>query len=83
MSHLIQIGNSHGVRIPKTLIEQAGLLDAELTFKVVAEGLLITPSSRPRNGWEEAFKTAEAKEPDDLSIMQNIQNKFDTEEWEW
>ncbi len=82
MSHIIQIGNSHGVRIPKTLIEQAGLLDAELTLTVVPEGLLITPHVRPRHGWAEAFKAAGAQERADLD-MQNIKNKFDDEDWEW
>lgn len=82
MSHIIQIGNSHGVRIPKTLIEQAGLLDAELTLKVVPEGLLITPSLRPRHGWAEAFKAAGIQEKSELD-MQYIKNKFDEDDWEW
>lgn len=81
MSHIIPIGNSHGIRIPKTIIQQAGLLGAELSLTVVPEGLLITPiQNRPRAGWEEAFKTAPANT--DKSMTKLI-NKFDTEEWEW
>ena len=38
MAELIQIGNSKGVRIPKVLIEQAGLEGRVLELKVVREG---------------------------------------------
>ncbi len=41
MAELIQIGNSKGVRIPKALVEQAGLENSELELKVVKNGLLI------------------------------------------
>ena len=58
MAELIQIGNSKGVRIPKTLIEQAGLEHGELELKVVRGGLLIKPVKRPRQGWGEATNAA-------------------------
>ena len=50
MAHLIKIGNSQGIRIPKPLIEQAQLQGKELKFQLVAGGLLITPESAPRAG---------------------------------
>ncbi|CAN5827264.1 hypothetical protein BH24DEI2_BH24DEI2_11300 [soil metagenome] len=58
MAKLIQIGNSKGVRIPKALIEQAGLEDSELELKVVRGGLLIKPVKQPRQGWGEAVEAA-------------------------
>ncbi|CAN5447473.1 hypothetical protein BH24DEI1_BH24DEI1_14940 [soil metagenome] len=58
MAALIQIGNSKGVRIPKALIEQAGLGNSELELKVVRGGLLIRPVKQPRQGWGEAIKAA-------------------------
>jgi antitoxin MazE len=59
MTTLIKIGNSKGVRIPKTLIEQAGLADQELEFAVMAEGLLIKPiRKQPRQGWEQRIHAA-------------------------
>ncbi len=48
MAHLVGIGNSQGVRIPKILIKQAKLENKELSFKVVDNGLLITPSKKAR-----------------------------------
>ena len=58
MAELIQIGNSKGVRIPKALIEQAGLESGELELKVVRGGLLIKPVKHPRQGWGEATDAA-------------------------
>lgn len=39
---LVKIGNSQGVRIPKTLVDQAGLT-GEIEFTVLPDGLLISP----------------------------------------
>jgi len=58
MASLIKLGNSQGIRIPKALIEQARLADAELEFKVTDEGLLIRPFEAPRQGWAERFAHA-------------------------
>ena len=58
MAELVKIGNSKGVRIPKALIEQAGLEGSELELKVVRDGLLIRPLKQPRQGWDEAVKIA-------------------------
>ena len=58
MAELVKIGNSKGVRIPKALIEQAGLEGSELELRVVRGGLLIRPLKGPRQGWDEAVKVA-------------------------
>ena len=42
MAHLVRIGNSQGIRIPKPFIEQAHLEGKELKFEVLNGGLLIT-----------------------------------------
>jgi antitoxin MazE len=43
MTHLIRIGNSQGIRIPKLLIEQANLQGRELELEVMNGGLFIAP----------------------------------------
>ena len=58
MAHLVRIGNSQGIRIPKPLIEQARLEGTELKLQVVSNGLLITPSKRVREGWKESIEAA-------------------------
>jgi len=56
MAHLIRIGNSQGIRIPKPLIEQAHLEGKELKLQLVEGGLLITPQIRAREGWGDTIK---------------------------
>jgi len=57
MAHLVKIGNSQGIRIPKPLIQQAHLEGKELDIQVVNQGILVTPSRKPRDGWKQAIKT--------------------------
>lgn len=56
MTHLVKIGNSQGIRIPKSLIEQAKLQGKELKLQIVNNGLLVTPSNSAREGWKESIE---------------------------
>ncbi len=56
MVHLVKIGNSQGIRIPKPLVEQARLEGKELKLQLVSDGLLITPKKEARDGWKEAIE---------------------------
>ena len=56
MSHLVKIGNSQGIRIPKPYIEQAHLEGHELKIQLVSEGLLVSPIKNVREGWQESIK---------------------------
>ena len=58
MAHLVKIGNSQGIRIPKPLVEQAHLEGKELKLQLVSDGLLITPEKEARDGWKEAIEGA-------------------------
>ena len=58
MTQLIRIGKSHGIRIPKTLVEQAGLENTQLELEVVEDGLLVRPVKKARQGWREAYEAA-------------------------
>ncbi len=57
MAHLVKIGNSQGIRIPKPLIQQAHLEGKELDIQVVNQGILVTPSKKPRENWKKAIET--------------------------
>ena len=82
-TNLIQIGNSKGIRIPKSFIEQYQL-NGEIELIPSKSGLLITSSSKPRNGWEDVFKNSTAEEKDsDSSAWRSVSNQFDNEEWSW
>lgn len=82
-TNLFRIGNSKGIRIPKSFIEQYQL-SGEIELVPTKSGLLITSSSKPRHGWEDVFKNSapEQKHLDDMA-WQSVSNKFDSEDWEW
>ena len=84
MTTLIRIGNSRGVRIPKTIIKQTQLSDKELEFKIIDDGLLIQPVKKPRQGWKKQFEKAqlvdEANEIDEEWLDAPL---VKDECWEW
>lgn len=83
MAHIIHIGNSFGVRIPKAIIQQVGFKEStDLVFKVTEEGLLISPEKQAREGWEQKFKSSK-KELKKHSLLGEFSNEFDKDEWEW
>jgi len=57
MAHLVKIGNSQGIRIPKPLIQQARLEGKELDIQLVSQGILVTPSKQPRENWQKTIET--------------------------
>ena len=81
---LIQIGNSKGIRLPKSLIEKYDLTE-ELEIVETDEGIIIKPVSSVRSGWEEQFKSAnlENTPDDDFSDFMNVSSEFDEKEWTW
>jgi len=82
-TRIIKIGNSQGIRIPKPLIEEAGL-ENEVDITVHDNSLIISPTSHPREGWAEAFK--EMRDRGDDSLIDGDQvtwSEWDKDEWEW
>lgn len=80
-TRLVRIGNSKGIRIPKTLIDQSGLQEeVEITLK--GKSLVIRPACGPREGWAEAFEKM-ARHSEDVLVGGDIVNDFDHAEWEW
>jgi antitoxin MazE len=80
-AHLVQIGNSRGVRLPKPLIEQAGLGD-EVELHIQNGAIVISRADKTRTGWAEAAARSN-KSGDDALIDPLTSTRFDEEEWEW
>ena len=78
---LIRIGNSRGVRLPKPLIEEAGLTD-DVELRVQNGTITIRSAAGVRAGWAEDAKLARAR-GDDLPLDPYVPTRFDEEEWEW
>lgn len=80
-TRLIRIGNSRGVRIPKPLIEQAGL-EGEIEVHVRDGAVVIVRADHPRMGWSEAV-TLLLERREDYVLEPTPPTRFDEEEWEW
>jgi antitoxin MazE len=80
-TQIIQIGNSQGVRIPKVFLEECGIT-GEVELEMHDAGILIRNASRPRAGWDAAFK-AMAEHEDDEAISASTTARFDQKEWQW
>ena len=84
MTTLIKIGNSHGVRIPKAIIEQTQLKDKKLVFKISDDGLLIQPLQKSRQGWKKEFdKILKTKGAESIDQEWLDAPLTDNEDWEW
>jgi antitoxin MazE len=79
-ARIVAIGNSQGIRIPKPLLEQAGLAgDVELHAE---DGRIVIAAVRqPRAGWAQAAAALRARGEDGL--IETPAPAFDAEEWEW
>jgi antitoxin MazE len=76
---VIKIGNSRGIRFSKTLIERYNIRDT--VDLILDKGqIIIKPLSRPRKGWEKAFKEMNAN-GDDKLIINDIFEDENLEEW--
>ena len=76
---IIQIGNSKGFRLSKTLIEKYNIKD-KVELILEKEYLILKPISSPRKGWEEAFKEMNENGDDQLLFNDVFENE-NLEEW--
>jgi len=80
-ARIIQIGNSRGVRIPKSLLDEAHLPE-DVSIEARENEIVIRPVRHPREGWETAFR-AMAERGDDRLLDEPRPTAFDKTEWEW
>ena len=78
---LIRIGNSRGIRLPKPVIEEAGL-SGEIEVEVQNGAGVIRAAIRPRTGWAEAARRARVR-GDDRLLDSPTETRFDREDWQW
>lgn len=80
-AQIIQIGNSQGLRIPKTLLEETGIT-GEVDLERHADGILIRNLKKPRGDWEERFAALGDLE-DDSPVHPRTETEFAKKEWQW
>lgn len=68
---LVKIGNSYGVRLPKTVIDTCEF-QSDLELIVKGKSVVLTAEKQPRSGWKEAIQDEVMSKP--LKYLG---------EWEW
>jgi antitoxin MazE len=76
---IISIGNSKGIRLPKTILDKYNLVD-KLEVFLEKDAIILKPSTIPRRGWAEAFKRMN-KNKDDQSLLPDIFDDESLLEW--
>ena len=82
-TRIVPIGNSHGVRIPKALLDETGLT-GEVEICAEEQSLVIRSVRKPRDGWAAAFQ--QMAERGDDALLDNAApslSQWDEDEWEW
>jgi antitoxin MazE len=91
---IVEIDNSQGIRIPKSLLEQIGISEAveievhgdgiviRAAQKPGADGYVIGSVQKPPAGWEEAFAKM-AEQHDDVLLDDVTTTEWEELEWQW
>ena len=76
-TRIIKIGNSKGLRLPKSVLEKYSIKD-KVELVLEEEQIIIRPVETTRKGWSEAFKEMHETREDDL-LMDDV---FEDEDFE-
>ncbi len=76
---VINIGNSKGIRLSKTILEKYSIRDkVEL---ILEKGyIILKPKTEPRKGWDKVFKKMH-ENGDDQLLMNDVFEDENFEEW--
>lgn len=80
-TRIVRIGNSRGIRIPKTLLDEADLPD-EVELRAEPGRLVVEAVRHARRGWAAAAQRMRTRS-EDLLLDEPTPSRFDREEWEW
>lgn len=79
--NIVSIGNSKGIRIPKSVLEQCNF-NKEADLQVENNKIVVSPVRRKaREGWDEAFKLMHDRKEDTLLLDDSLD--LETIKWEW
>jgi antitoxin MazE len=79
-TRIVRIGNSRGIRIPKTLLDEADLPD-EVELHAEPGRLVVQGVRQARSGWGAAAKRMR-QHGDDQLLDPPTSTRFD-KDWEW
>jgi antitoxin MazE len=79
---LVAIGNSKGVRIPRSVIQECSFGD-EVDLSVRDGAVVLAPLREARHGWDRAFAKGTKGKDQELLMPEDLGHSWDEEEWTW
>jgi antitoxin MazE len=76
---IIQIGNSKGFRLPKSIIQRYNITD-KLEMILERGQIILRPVSEPRKGWKEQFEKMNLM-GDDKLLIDDVFEDEQFDEW--
>jgi antitoxin MazE len=76
---IINIGNSKGFRLSKTILEKYKITD-KIELILEKEQIIMRPISEPRKGWDKAFQKMH-ENGDDQLLFDDVFEDENFEEW--
>ncbi|HBB93378.1 MAG TPA: MazF family transcriptional regulator [Bacteroidales bacterium] len=76
---VIRIGNSKGIRLSKSVLEQYQITDS-VEMVMEEDCIVLKPVAEPRIGWDESFSSMH-KNRDDQLLNPDVFPNEDLEEW--
>ena len=76
---VINIGNSKGIRLTKTLLEKYEIKD-KVELILEKERIILKPISKPRHNWEKSFQKMHLQGDDNL-LINDVFPDENLEEW--
>ena len=76
---IIQIGNSKGLRLAKSILDQYNIQD-KVEVILEKKQIILRPVNNSREGWDEAFKEQHKNEDDHL-LMDDVFADENFDEW--
>ncbi len=77
-TRIVRVGNSQGIRIPKVLLEQAGIAD-QVELEVLDGQISVRPGRTARTGWAAQFQ-AMSEAGDDALLDEGLGRQWDEQE---
>ena len=76
---IINIGNSKGIRLSKTILEKYNIQD-KIELVLEKEFIVLKPKAEPRKNWEKAFEKIRENNEDQL-LIDDVFEDENFEEW--
>jgi antitoxin MazE len=80
-TRIVRIGNSRRIRVPKVLLDEAGLPE-EVELRAAPGRLLVSAATRALAGWASKARSMHQR-GDDAPLDPTTATEFDQTDWRW